>query len=241
MSSLEEKLDAADYEPVKEFFTGEQKAIYEKALRLMEIYDESKTFIVNDQVEEYVAAVKAILHQEAPYRDIPKLPELLDNFSDAYASVLENMFTPVKTAIDNAKARVFEVLNTKAYKAEFYDRYIGLFYEIYHKASHCNNVATLHNIKLEADVLKVRLLNEMSKKDAWLAAQKVKEEQDGGQSIDPPPKPKVKKKKNISIKSISVASSWQIETAADVEKYMVDLKERILKELDEDTIVNIEF
>jgi len=237
---------AEDYEPVKAFFAGEQKTIFEKALRLMKIYDESKTFIVDEKVEEYVAAVKTILQKEAPYSDIPKLPELLDNFNDAYAGVLESMAPPVKAAIDDARARVLKILSTKAYKAEFSERFIKQFDELYEKVAHCNNVATLQNIKVEADALKVRLLNEMDKKDAWLAAQRVKEErekygQDGGKIADLQPKPREKKKKNISIKSISVSASWQIETAEELEKYMAALKERILKELDEDTIVNIEF
>ena len=38
---------AEDYEPVKKFFAGEQKGIFDKALKLMKIYDDSKTFIVN--------------------------------------------------------------------------------------------------------------------------------------------------------------------------------------------------
>ena len=33
------------------------------------------------------------------------------------------------------------------------------------KATTCNNVATLQNVKIEADALKVRLLNEMAKRD----------------------------------------------------------------------------
>lgn len=235
-----------DYEPVKAFFVGEQKTIFERALRLIKIYDESKTFIVDDKVEQYVASVKYILKKDAPYSDIPKLPELLDQFNEAYMRVLESMEVPIMDAIDDAKTRVFEVLDTKSYKAEFSDRFIKLFNEIHDKATHCNNVATLQNIKVEADALKVRLLNEIDKKDELIAAKRVAEEQDkynkdGGKTVDPQPQPKLKKKKNISIKSVSVSSSWRIETAEDVEKYIAALKKRILSELDEDTIVNIEF
>jgi len=230
---------AEDYEPVKAFFAGEQKIIFERALRLMKIYDESKTFIVDEKVEGYVAAVKAILKKEFPYSEIPRLPELLDNFTDAYMRVLSNMEAPILAALDDAKARVFEVLNTKSYKTELSDRYIKLFDEIHEKATHCNNVATLQNIKVEADALKVRLLNEMSKRD-----EKVAEEEapyGGNGTTDPKPLPKVKKRKSISIKTISLAASWQIETAQDVDKYVTALKDQILKELAEDTIINIEF
>lgn len=239
-SNKDDYLDLAeDYEPVKTFFAGEQKTIFERALRLMKIYDESKTFIVDEKVEEYVAAVKTILKKDSPYSDIPKLPELLNKFNDAYLRVLESMEAPIIAAIDDARARVFEVLNTKSYKEEFNDRFVKLFKEIHDKATHCNNVATLQNIKVEADALKVRLLNEMAKKDLEIAEKRNPYGGGGNPNLDPPPK--VKKRKNISIKTVSLSSSWQIETAQDVEKYMTALKERILKELDEDTIINIEF
>lgn len=246
----EELLDfAEDFEPVKLFFGGEQKAIYEKALNLISIYDQSKTFIVHEQVEQVVSDIKAIFRKEAPYGDIPKLPELLDRFTELYAGLLEEMVVPVKAAIDDARERVFEVLGTKEYKEQFMSRFLMLFKEISEKAETCNNVATLQNIKIEADALKVRLLNELARKDELIALDRVKEEQaklvvdqSEGQTIPKPaPEPKLKKRKNISIKSVSLSASWQIESPQDVEKYVAELKQRILKELEENTIVNIEF
>jgi len=228
---------AEDYEPVKAFFGGEQKIIFERALRAVKIYDESKTFIVDEKVEEYVGAVKDILKKDSPYSDIPKLPQLLDQFNEAYMHVLLTMKAPVLEAIAVAQARVFEVLDTKPYKGELSDRYFKLFKEIHDKANHCNNVATLQNIKVEADALKVRLLNEMSKRDEEEAK---KQTQNGGVNTDPVPQPKPKKRKIISIKTVSLTSSWQIETAEDIDEYMKALKAQILKELDDDTIISIE-
>ena len=240
---------AEDYEQVKTFFSGEQKNIFERALDLMKIYDDSKTFIVDEGVETAVSEIKSILHKEAPYKDIPKLPELIERFRDAYMRVLNSMEAPVLAAIDDARNRVFEVLNTKEYKDEFAARFRQLFAEIDEKAKSCNNVATLQNIKVEADALKVRLLNEIAKKDEQLAltlakAKAIAEKQaecgsTGTTPIAPPPK--IKKHKNISIKTVNVANSWQIETVQDVDKYMAALREQIIKELDEDTVVNIEF
>lgn len=237
-----------DYEPVKAFFGGEQKPIFERALKLMAIYDDSKTFIVDEQVESCVASVKNIIRKDAPYTDIPKLPDLLDKFTDAYMKVLESMEAPVLAAIDDARSRVFSILDTKEYKSDYEKRYLELFKEINEKAKSCNNVATLQNIKVEADALKVHLLNEIAKKDEQLAianAKTVAEEppKHGGPATQPvaAPQPKIKKHKSISIKTVNVANSWQIETEQDVDKYMAALKAQIVKELAEDTVINIEF
>ncbi len=237
---------AEDYEPVKLFFDGEQKKVFEKALNLMKIYEESKTFIVDEKVEQVVNEIKAILKKESPYSEIPKLPVLLDQFTELYAKLLQDMEAPVIAAIEDARKRVFDVLDTKEYKDQFTNRFHQLFLEIMEKARTCNNVATMQNIKVEADALKVRLLNELSKKDEQIARDKVKEEsgkynQSSTVNPEPIPHPKIKKRKNISIKSVNLAASWQIETPQDVDKYIAALKERILKELDADTIINIEF
>ena len=54
-------------------------------------------------------------------------------------------------------------------------------------------------------------------------------------------KPPAKKHKSISIKNVSLTSSWQIASAQDLDKYISELREQIMKELDQDTIINIEF
>ena len=227
---------AEDFEPVKAFFAGEQKKIFEDALKMMKIYDDSKTFIVDDKVEENVREIKSILKKEMPYSDIPKLPDLLSQFRDAYMAVLTQMESPILQAIEDAKDRVFEVLNTKKYKDELKDRYFKLFREIHEKATTCNNVATLQNVKIEADALKVRLLNEMAKKDEKVAEETEDYGDDGNGN-----KPPVKKHKSISIKNVSLTSSWQIESSKDLDKYINELREQIMKELEQDTIINIEF
>ena len=233
---------AEDYEPVKAFFTGEQKNIFVDALNLMKIFDDSKTFVVDEQVENSVAEIKIILKKAAPYSDIPKLPELLNRFREAYSKVLDSMLAPVLAAIKDARTRTFEVLATKSYKEEFSDRFIKSFDEIREKAQKCNNVATLQNIRLEADALKLRLLNEISKKDEQLATlREIPPTYTGGVPPITKPQPVIKKRKNISIKSLNLSASWQIETTQDVDKHMATLREQIIKELAQDTIISIEF
>lgn len=102
----------------------------------------------------------------------------------------------------------------------------------------------MQNIKVEADALKVRLLNEMIKKDEEISKKVAEEKKDFNKEDDKEevkPKPPVKKRRSISIKNISKTSSWQIETLEDLEEYMDELKEQIKKELKEDTIIDIEF
>ena len=52
---------------------------------------------------------------------------------------------------------------------------------------------------------------------------------------------KPKKSKTLSIKSVVLTNSWRIQSPGDVDAYVGALKKELLKKLDDDTIINIEF
>ena len=235
---------AEDFEPLKKFFNGEQKEIFDKALHLMSIFEDSKTFIVDSEIEKVVGEIKAILEKDSPYGEIFKLPVLLESFIKLYGKLLSDMKKPIVQAIADARARVFEELSDKQCHDILKDRFVKLFSEINDKANHCNNVAILQGIKVEADALKLRCLKEIRDKEAQiLAQQQAQEKANEGDDIsaDNVPEVYVKRSKTISIKAINNASTWQIETEADVKRYVTELENKLMNTLEDNTIINIEF
>ena len=230
---------AEDFEPVNAFFSGEQRGIFDKSLLYMSIYDDSKTFVVDAELESIVAQIKAILRMPSPYREIYKLPELDEQFSLRYNTILDRQLTPVMEAVDEAKKRVFEEIMERDCEAEFSKRALERFAELADKAQSCNNVASLQNIKIEADALKVRLLNEI----AAFVEKRASAQRGGGVNPpkDLPPQPPVKKRRTVSIKSVNTSSTWQIETAEDVDKYVAALQAKLKGMLEENTVITIEF
>ena len=103
----------------------------------------------------------------------------------------------------------------------------------------------MQNIKVEADALKVRLLNEIAAEEAKMEppVQPVTQPNSPDAPATPQiaPKPKLKKQKTISIKSVTVESTWQLETPEDVKHYIAALESKLMKALEEDTVINIEF
>lgn len=246
-----------DYEPVKAFFNGEQQQIFTRALDILAIYDDSKTYIVDEELEKVVHEMRQITGQEKPYQNIPKLPELRKRFMEVYMQILNREENPVIDSIDQAQARVLEVLNTKEYAGEKRSRYIDLFREIHDGAEHCNNVSTLRSFADKAEALKIRLLNEMDAMDCRIAEQKAeaarkaaeeaarKAKEEGKTLPDRVAEPEVmyyvKKTKNVTIKNMTRASSWRLESAEDVEKVISSLRKSLLTELETNDIVNVEF
>ncbi len=251
---------AEDYEPIKAFFAGEQKGIFDKSLLYLEKYDDSKTYIVDTELENVVDAVRAIVKKDKPFADIPKLPELLKQFTDVYSKVLDDQLAPVLDAISESQKRVFEVLNTKEYKESKINAYNDMFLEIQNGAESCTNVSTLRGYADRAEALKIRLLNEMDKMDQEIAIKKAEEvrkkleaeAKENGQYDTDMIERQVSKVaeengyhsqhiKNVTFKKISKSSSWRIESVEDLDKHLNELRNNLLLELDDNTIVNVEF
>lgn len=249
----EDFLDLAeDYESVHAFFHGEQREIFRRAVDMLAIYEDSKTYIVDAELEDTVAQMRSILRKEQPYRDIPKLPELRQKYTAAYMKVLQAESAPVLDSIDQAKARVFEVLNTKEYAGEKKESYLNQFTELRGKAERCNNVSKLRGYKDEAEALKIRLFNEMDTLDAQLARKKAEEEakrqEKTAQALGVPATEeqklaayKPRKTRNVTIRSMARTSSWRLEKPEDIDKVLSDLRKTLTAELEENDILNVEF
>ena len=230
---------AEDYEPVKAFFNSEQKTIFDKAVLYLSKYDDSKTYIVDENLENIVAQISEIVKKQSPYSDIPKLPELLKKFSDVYSDILDEQLKPVLDSVYDSQKRVFDVLNTKEYAETKRSSYSALFDEITNAAKGCTNVSVLRSYADRAETLKIRLLNEMTQTDQNIALKKAEEvrkrleaqakevgnvdqaqiEAEVQKKVE-----KVKKTKNVSIKSITKTASWRLENTEDVDKYLNELR-----------------
>ncbi len=244
-----------DYEPVKAFFDGEQKTIFDKALLFLDKYDDSKTYIVDAKLESVVDAIRTIVRKDKPFADIPKLPELLKEFSDVYMNILDEQLVPVMDSVKESQKRVFEVLNTKEYKEQKNHSYFTMFEEIAEAAKACTNVSILRSYADRAEALKIRLLNEMDKMDRDIAMRKAEEmrkvlEAQAAQTgtvdkeqieAEVKKEVKVKKTKNVLLKSMTKTASWRIESKEDVDHYVEELRTRLMDELRADIIINIEF
>ena len=146
-------------------------------------------------------------------------------------------------SIDQARKRVLDALTGKEYEAQKRNRYFEQFREIRDGAERCNNISTLRSFGDKADALKIRLLNEIAALDAEIARKKIQSAPAGGGSAVAvnTENIKVHVTKNIAIKKLTGAASWQLDSAADIDRVLSALREKLLEQLDENTTVNVEF
>ena len=238
----DEYLDfAEDYPPIKAFFEGEQQGIWDKTQNFLSIFDESRSYVLDEKVESVVKRMESISEMPSPYNNIKELPELNERFLDSYNEILDKELAPVLTEIENAEKRVMDVLKQSGLEEVFSNRFKQSFNSLIERAKSCNNVAKVNGFRIEADRLKIRFLNEITREQDRIAkrsrccqrSRRAKKCLRGCKAS--------KRQRNLSIRDLNVSNSWRIETKDDIEKYLQSLKEKLEDEITENTILNIEF
>ncbi len=220
---------AEDYEPVKAFFSGEQKGIFDQTLAKIEIYEDSKEYIADKELGCIVEKMAAITSSEEPYSAIHELPGLCEQFTNIYQEILAPEHISVTNAIERNRDRVLDALDGKEYASEIRDDYEIQFQDILDNANKCTSISVLRGCSDRADVLSNRLLNEISEIDA---------ETDQSSSEDHEPSRK-RTIKNYSIWELTGTKSWHLKNVGDVDTELEILRENLLSKLDGTTTINV--
>lgn len=238
----DEYLDfAEDIDPVRIFFEGEQNKIFKRALNVVNLYDDSKIFIAGySDIEAIVDNIKNIVKMPHPYGEIHKLPDLITNFTRLYSSILEENRKPLFKAINDSRNYVLNILSRKVFKEKLEENFEKQFNEITKKTAECHNVSILPSIKSEIQVLESIMLNKITEEEQKLVIE-TPTRVGSPAAVEITPRVGVKKHKSINIKEVDTGHSWRIETVEDVDKYIAQLREKLILELkkEEDTILNI--
>ena len=153
--------DAEDAAPVFDFFNGEQRTIFEKAQRYIRIFEDSKTYVRDQEITDIYGKIVAIVEDKKPFGRIHELPDLIQKFVDKYSKLLDSEAKAIEPALKDDRKIVFDVLNTKDFADQFRDSFMWRFEELKKKLDTSHEIAKVKNIRLESDTLKLRCLDEI--------------------------------------------------------------------------------
>ena len=237
--------DADDTAPVLDFFNGDQKKIFEKAQEQIQMFENSKIYVREQEIIDNVARMEAIVTAKNPFRQIQKLPDMSMRFVQQYGELLEKEAEEMRPIVEDDQRKVLHILDEKGFVSVFRDRFSSVFEELKEKLDTSNEIATVKNIRLESDTLKLRCLDEITEYEE-AHRPKVNPEP----SVNPetpstsegpvsPVQPKPKKRKNVSISNVAGARTYSIENEQDIDKFLAEMKQKLLRELDENTIITL--
>ena len=240
--------DADDTAPVFDFFKGGQKKIFEKALEQIQMFENSKIYVRDQEVIDNVAKMEAIVTARNPFSQIQKLPDMSMKFVQQYGALLEKEAEEMRPIVDDDLEKVLHTLDEKEFASVFRDKFVNAFAELKQKLDTSYEIAAVKNIRLESDTLKLRCMDEITE---YEEAHRPKPEPPvplvtpptgGGHTeppkpVTPPVQPKSKKRKNVSISNVAGARTYSIENEQDIDKFLAEMRKKLLSELDENTII----
>jgi hypothetical protein len=239
--------DAEDTAPVFDFFRGEQKVIFEKALKYIRMFEDSKTYVREQDITDNVEQMASIVNSKSPFSQIQKLPDMCDKFVKQYGALLEKEAKEMEPIVADDYKKVMDILETKPFADAFRTKFAARFEEIKDKLATSHEIAAVKNIRLESDTLKLRCLDEIADYEAAHQPAPVEPPvpaptSEGQSPVAPaaePPKARQKKRKNVSISNVAGARTYSIENEQDIDQFLAEMKQKLMKELDEDTIITL--
>lgn len=235
--------DKLDY--IIGFFESEQRNYWDIAVRNTDLFETSKSYLVNNGIFEVYEKIKSITNNDRPFVYIKDLPELNQQFLGLYSDNLDRELEKVKESIAIEKRRSEEYIeNIEDYelenlKKQLNDRIQRDYSELISKAEKENNIQKLKSYEVEANTISNnhnRLINTEIEK-----INKRNQEKSNDSNTN---NTEVRETRVINKKMSQITPNlvWNISSKEDVDKYLNILKNSLLKELEsnKDTIIQIE-
>ena len=214
---------------ILEFFKGKQKENFDNARKAVMFYETNKEYA--DEIVELKDAVNAItniLELEEPYSEIPKLPALRDNLNSILNDMYDKKSIPIIELAKNTIAYIDNEIKNSGVDKSFGDYKKNQLSRIIEDIEHSNELRDIF--------AKETFINQLRDQfDQALYAEKVRLSKDGKHEND---EKGIINRKNIKVTEL-LNRSYDISTEEDVEKYLEDLKKKILEALKENKNLTI--
>ena len=214
------------------------------------MFENSKIYVRDQEVIDNVAQMEAIVTAKNPFSQIQKLPDMSVKFVQQYGALLEKEAEEMRPVVGDDLEKVLHTLDEKEFAPVFRDKFVNAFAELKQKLDTSHEIAAVKNIRLESDTLKLRCMDEITEYEEAHCPKPVHPvppvtpHTGGGHTeppkpVTPPVQPKPKKRKNVSISNVAGARTYSIENEQDIDKFLAEMKKKLLNELDENTIITL--
>ena len=217
-------------EMILDFFDGTQKEQFDEARRILTIYDNNKDYAdKTDELKNVVDKMVSILTSEEPYSEIHELPTLRKDLIDILTNMYKVKSEPIIKMI-NDTINYFEEETKKAEIDESFAKYyIDTCKNVIETLNTSNELKDIYAQETRIKKIEDRFINaleyEKSKKQATDEQGQVQEE-------------KIIKRTIVRTDSL-INRSYEINSKEDIDKYVEELKEKLLKEFEKNNNLTI--
>ena len=224
VNDLKDKLNTltSEVEEVIEFFNGNQKTQFDKTKKIMNIYNNNKTYTdKNDELEDVVNKINTILTNNKPYSEIHNLPVLTQKLIDILSSMYDVKSKPIIEKINNTIEYIETEMKDVADR-RFALNYIDICQIIIETLETSNELREIYAQETRVNQLKDSFINELE-----YQREKEKVIKETGEE----PTKVVVKRKVIRSESL-MNKSYEINSKEDINKYIDELRSKLENELE---------
>lgn len=221
---------APKIEMLLDFFDGIQKEQFDEARRILTIYDNNKDYAdKTDELKNAVDKMVSILTSEEPYSEIHELPTLRKDLIDILTNMYEIKSEPIIKMINDTINYFEEETKKTEIDESFAKYYIDICKNVIETLNTSNELKDIYAQETRIKQLEDRFINaleyEKSKKQATDEQGQVREE-------------KIIKRTIVRTDSL-MNRSYEINTKEDIDKYVEEIKEKLLKEFEKNNNLTI--
>jgi hypothetical protein len=217
-------------EMVLDFFDGTQKEQFDEAKKIITIYDNNKDYAdKTDELTNVVDKMVSILTSKEPYSEIHELPTLRKDLIDILTNMYEIKSEPIIKIINGTIEYIESEVKNARVDESFGKYYIDTCKGVIETLDRSNELKDIYAQQTRVDQLKDRFINaleyEKSKKNATTETGEVVEE-------------KIVKRTIIRTDSL-MNRSYEINSKEDIDKYVEELKDKLIKEFEKNNNLTI--
>jgi hypothetical protein len=207
-----------------EFFNGTQKEQFDETRKILIIYDNNKDYSdANNELSEVVDNITAILYASEPYSEIHKLPTLRKELIDLLGAMYDAKSAPIIEMIKNTITYMENEAQNSNVDNEFVKPYVETCKSVISSLEHSNELKDIYAQQTRVDQLKDRFINALENKK-----NEKQFEIKSGESVDE----RVVVKRKLIRTDLLMNRSYEINSKEDIERYVEELKAKLLKEFE---------
>ncbi|MCD7808717.1 MAG: BREX system P-loop protein BrxC [Erysipelotrichaceae bacterium] len=225
-------LDALDdFDPVNNFFKGNQSKIFYNALACMDLASSSETYLDDQIALDNLKQIKTVIENKNPYDKIPTLPTLIDNFNSRFRLLVDKEKKSVLNQLDEIEQDVKDELGDNAQLRQiFISRISTTFTGFRNTILQSKTLADPHYALTEANFMKNKLSQQITDKKKELATTNDNEDHHEDNPTETSKKV-IKPITTINVNELFNNADKLIENEDDIDRNLQAIKRKLLKEV----------
>lgn len=218
---------------IYEFFEGSQKEQFDKVRETIITYENNKDYVDNTQeLKDVVGKITDILKAEEPYSNIHELPTLRSELISILVDMYEKKSAPIIEMANKTIEYIENELNSAGINPDDFGKgYIDNCKGIIDSLQHSNELKDIYAQETRLGQMKDSFIIALDKKKYEMS----KPKDDNTKSDEPV----IIKPRKIVRTDMLMNRSYEINSKEDIDKYIEELRNKLMKELEENNHLTI--